>query len=267
MKVLIPMAGAGSRFTSAGYSDHKPVIPVSSRRDLEIMPMVIAAVADLPVDIDAPGTELMFIVRDFHVTDGVTRLLSARFPNCQFTVLDALTEGQASTCLAARSFIQGQEPLLIAACDNGMEMSRSDFEAKAKSADALVLTFRGNEAVLANPKAYGWLRTEGDAVLAVSIKQPISDRPMDDHAVVGTFWFRHGDDFLRYADTMIAANDRINNEFYVDQIFKYLVADGRSVRVAEISRYICWGTPQEYENYESTLRYWQDFVTREPWAQ
>jgi hypothetical protein len=35
MNILIPMAGAGSRFVKEGYAKHKPVIPVTDRRSGE----------------------------------------------------------------------------------------------------------------------------------------------------------------------------------------------------------------------------------------
>ena len=264
MNVLIPMAGAGARFTEAGYTAHKPVIPVSSRWRNARVPMVVAAIEDLPVD--ARTEALTLIVRDFHMRDGVDAGLRTHYPQARFVVVDRLTEGQASTCLLARDLIANDTPLLIAACDNGMDLDPARFAEAAKQADALVFTFRDNEAVLARPQAYGWMRTEGDCVTGTSIKVPISRTPMRDHAVVGTFWFRRGRDFVAAAEAMIAANDRINGEFYVDQVFHHMLAAGLDVRVFEIDRYVCWGTPADYEAYEASLSYWTAFAEAEVWT-
>lgn len=228
--------------------------------------MVVAAVEDLPVSCACTDAQLIFILRDFHLDDGVDAVLKNRFPNARFISVDALTEGQASTCLLARELINNDEPLLIAACDNGMDVSRENFELQAQTADALIFTFRNNETVLLNPKSYGWIKVQNDKVTGVSIKKPISDTPTNDHAVVGTFWFRRGRDFVKAAEDMISTNDRINNEFYVDQVFKYMLDAKADVRVTEISRYICWGTPADYEAHEKTMNYWTEFVRREPWA-
>ena len=62
---------------------------------------------------------------------------------------------------------------------------------------------------------------------------------------------------------MIAANDRINGEFYVDQVFKHMLSAGLKVVVFEIDRYICWGTPEDYEIYEDTISYWKAFLDGE----
>lgn len=265
MNILIPVAGAGSRFTEKGYSVHKPVLPLTSRHSHDIVPLVVEAVRDLPVDFQSDDTNLLFIMRDFHIADGVNTELLTYFPRAKFIVIDELTEGQASTCLLARTHFDTDKPMMIAACDNGMDLSRSAFEAQTKNASALVFTFRGNYAVVQKPEAYGWVRTDGTVVTGVSIKQPISISPLADHAVVGTFWFQRGRDFFTAADQMIAANDRINGEFYVDQVFEYLVNSDQEVRVIEVDRYLCWGTPEDYEAYEATLAYWTKFVSKENW--
>ena len=87
---------------------------------------------------------------------------------------------------------------------------------------------------------------------------------MEDHAVVASFWFKHGSDFVRCAKEMIKQNDRINNEFYVDQVLKYCLLSNLDVQIFEIERYLGWGTPVDYENYENTIHYWKSFVEKEP---
>jgi hypothetical protein len=62
---------------------------------------------------------------------------------------------------------------------------------------------------------------------------------------------------------MIAANDRVNNEFYVDQVINYVVKAGGKTKVFEVEKYLCWGTPADYESYEKTLEYWKGFLLKE----
>ena len=31
-------------------------------------------------------------------------------------------------------------------------------------------------------------------------------------------------------------------------------------------KYICWGTPLDYENYEKTVGYWKEFIRKEDWV-
>ena len=86
---------------------------------------------------------------------------------------------------------------------------------------------------------------------------------MEDHAIVATFWFKHGSDFVKAAEKMIAENDRVNNEFYVDQVMKHCLDLGLDTRVFEIDRYIGWGTPKDYEEYQQTIQYWKEYTHSE----
>lgn len=263
MNILIPMAGEGKRFADKGYKISKPAIPTIDRRTGEEKPMVACAVNDLP-DVAPQGENVIFIDRDFHKRDGVEEVILGEFPKARFITIDHLTEGQACTCLLAENYINNEEELLIAGCDNGMVYDSQKFEEAKKDCDCLVFTYRHNEAVLANPNAYGWMIVdEKENITGLSIKKAISDNPVNDHAVVATFWFRQGSIFVNATHRMIQANDRINGEFYVDEVIKHVLDMGLCAKVFEIDRYIGWGTPKDFEEYTNTIRYWQKFVKDE----
>lgn len=263
MNIIIPMAGEGKRFSDEGYKVPKPAIPMVDRRTGRELPMVACAVLDLP-GVEEEGANVTFIERDFHRRNGVENAVKAVFPKAKFLAIDYLTEGQACTCLLAGEWIDNGEELLIAGCDNGMVMDMRTFEDAKRDADCLVFTYRHNEAVLANPNAYGWMIADGDGTITgVSVKKAISNAPMEDHAVVATFWFREGGIFVRAARKMIAEDDRVNGEFYVDEAVRHVIDLGYHAKVFEISRYLCWGTPKDYEDYMGTVRYWERFVRDE----
>lgn len=263
MNILIPMAGEGSRFAREGYAISKPLIPTYDKRSGNALPMVVCAVLDLP-GVAKDGSNVIFVDRAFHKAGGAEAEIGKYFPRARFLTVDSLTEGQASTCLLAKDFIDNDDELLIAGCDNGMEFDGEKFNALRKTADVLVFTYRHNPAVLKNPDAYGWMIADsGDNVVGTSIKKAISDNPMNDHAVVATFWFRRGKIFVEAAEKMIAENDRINNEFYVDQAIRHVLELGGKAKVFEIERYIGWGVPADYELYQRSFEYWRGFYERE----
>ncbi|EKD79357.1 MAG: Nucleotidyl transferase [uncultured bacterium] len=253
MTILIPLAGAGSRFAQAGYTDPKPLIPVDGQ------PMIIRATADLP-----SGNQWVFICRAEHLAYYPLRqTLEQAYPGCQIIPIDYLTEGQASTCLLAKDYINNEQALLIGACDNGITYHQARWQQLMddSTVDALIFTFRNNVTVERNPKAYGWVEVNPDqTVKHVSVKMPISKDPIHDHAVVGAFWFRQGKMFVQAAEEMIKKNTRINNEFYVDECMNNAVQLGVRVKVFEIDKYICWGTPNDLLTYN----YWQEYFQATP---
>jgi len=262
MNILIPLAGAGRRFSEAGYTVSKPAIPTYDKRTGKKIPMVVCATKDLPGAED--GATIIYVDRDFHKTNGTEDKIRDFFPKAHFITVDHLTEGQACTCLLAEDLINNEEELLIAGCDNGMELDVRKYNELKNKADVLVFTFRHNEAVMANPNAMGWMIVDDDEnIVGTSIKKAISETPMEDHAVVATFWFKRGSIFVEAAKKMIAENDRINKEFYVDQVIKHAMELGYKAKVFEIDRYIGWGTPEDFELYQNTFEYWNGFYERE----
>lgn len=259
-RILIPMAGAGQRFADAGYTVHKPAIMTVDRTTGQEKPMVVCATKDLP-GVAADGSNVIYVDRNFHQTDGVEDAIRAWYPQASFITVDHLTEGQACTCMLAEPYLDPEQPLLIAGCDNGMDIDRDAFDALTKECDCIVFTYRHNEAVLANPNVYGWMIADADGnITGTSIKKAISDRPMEDPAVVATFWFRRAAVFIEATKKMIAENDRINGEFYVDQTVKHVLDLGYRAKIFDIDRYVGWGTPADYEGYQKTWNYFKAFL-------
>lgn len=262
-KILIPMAGAGRRFADAGYRVHKPAIPTTDRYDGTEKPMVVCATEDLP-GVAADGSNVIYVDRTFHREDGVEDAIRAYYEKAQFITIDRLTEGQACTCMLAKDYLDPEEELLIAGCDNGMDIDRAAFEETKQTCDCIVFTYRHNESVLQNPNAYGWMLTdEAGNITGTSIKKAISDTPMEDPAVVATFWFRKAKVFFDATEKMIRENDRINGEFYVDQTVKHVLDLGYRAKIFDIDRYVGWGTPADYEGYQNTYTYFMAFLMRE----
>lgn len=262
-KILIPMAGAGQRFADEGYTVHKPAIMTIDRFRGEENPMVVCATRDLP-GVTEDGSNVIYVDRTFHKVDGVEDIIREYYPKAKFITVDHLTEGQACTCMLAEEYLDSEEPLLIAGCDNGMDIDRDAFTQLTKNCDCIVFTYRHNEAVLANPNAYGWMIADREGnITGTSIKKAISDTPMEDPAVVATFWFRKAKVFLEATKKMIEENDRINSEFYVDQTVKHVLDLGYKAKIFDIDRYVGWGTPADYEGYQKTYTYFKEFLKAE----
>lgn len=245
---LIPMAGHGKRYRDQGYAQPKPLVPVDD------VPMVVKAVQDLP-----ETNHYVFVVLQEHIEQyNLAANLKNNFPNAEVVAISEVTEGQADTCLRAAEFIT-QDSLLISACDNGILYDRSKLQELQNQFDCLVFTFRGNVTVCPKPEQYGWVKTkDGLQVQGTSVKKPVSSNPIEDYAIVGTFWFKEGNIFLQAAQKMMQENRRINNEFYVDECINDLVELGYKVGNFEVEKYICWGTPDDLDTYN----YWKNFFTQ-----
>lgn len=247
MVKIIPMAGAGQRFVDAGYTTPKPLLPITRK------PMVIAAADSLP-----KSTKTVFICQQKHIEKYNLKDILLSYGEV-FSV-DGITEGQACTCMIASQVIDPLEEIVIGASDNGLIYDEKLFQTLRQDTDVLVFGFSGNPTVLQKPEAYGWIRIDKEQnVLGVSSKKPISDTPINDWAVVGAFYFKRNQDFIRSVDQMISNNTRINNEFYVDECINNAIVAGLKVKLMPVKHYICWGTPNDYKTY----LYWQQYYQQE----
>ena len=125
--------------------------------------------------------------------------------------------------------------------------------------DAIIWTFRNNPNVTRHPEHWGWVAVDKkNTVKKVSVKIPLSNTPLRDHAIVGSFSFKKASYFFEQAKKMIKDNRRINNEFYNDECMNVLVENKLRVKVFEIDTYIGWGTPSDLKTYE----YWSAYFKK-----
>ena len=231
MKVLIPMAGAGSRFAAAGYTFPKPLIEVNNK------PMIQTVVENLNVD-----AEFVFVVQKEHYDKyHLKALLELIAPGCKIVQTDGMTEGAACTALLAKEFIDNDEPLLFANSDQFLEWDSNEFlySMMADEVDGGMVTFTAT-----HPKwSFAKLGDDG-FVSEVAEKKPISNI-----ATTGIYYWSKGSDFVKYAEQMINKDLRVNNEFYVCPVFNEAIADKKKIRVFPINKMWGLGTPEDLKTY------------------
>jgi beta-phosphoglucomutase-like phosphatase (HAD superfamily)/dTDP-glucose pyrophosphorylase len=227
MNVLIPMAGAGSRFATAGYTFPKPLIEVNGK------PMIQVVIENLNIE-----ANYTFVVRKEHYEKySLQYLLTLIAPGCNIVQVDELTEGSACTTLLAKQYIDNDSPLLLANSDQFMEWNSNEclYAFNADGIDAGILTFKAT-----HPKwSYAKIGEDG-FVSEVAEKKPISD-----NATVGVYYWKKGSDYVKYAEQMIEKNIRTNNEFYICPVFNEAIGDDKKIRVKEIERMWGIGTPED----------------------
>ena len=262
MIILIPMGGRGTRFADAGYTTNKACILTTDLHTGEKLPMVVCAMKDVP-EINNPKSQIICVDRDFHETNGTEGVIKSFFPQATF-IHDHVMLDQAFGCFLAREFLQSDEELFIGACDNGIAYDQGTFDQLRKEFDVLMISHTNDDNIAQNPNAHSWarLKPNGKELEAISLKQTVSDTPMNDHATTGMFWFKKASDFLTHLEDMIWKKDTLDGKYYVDKVLQYCIDAGLKVGYFDV-KYICWGTPVDYENYEKTIAYWKEFVRQE----
>ena len=231
MNVLIPMAGAGSRFSAAGYTFPKPLIDVNGK------PMIQMVVENLNID-----ANFVFVVQKEHREKyNLDTLLNLIAPNCKVVEVDELTDGAACTALLAKDYIDSDAPLFFANSDQFVEWDSNEFFYKMNETDADggIVTFKAT-----HPK-WSFAKIDDNGIVTeVAEKNPISDL-----ATVGFYYWKHGSDFVKYAEQMITNNVRVNGEFYVCPVFNQAIAGNKVIRTFDVPKMWGTGTPEDLKYY------------------
>ena len=231
LNVLIPMAGAGSRFQKAGYTFPKPLIDVRNK------PMIQVVVENLNIK-----ANFIYIVQKSHrKIYNLDTLLNLITPNCKVIEVDGITEGAACTALLAKEYINNDNPLFFANSDQFVEWDSNEFMYKMNetNCDGGIVTFKAT-----HPKwSFARINDHG-LVTEVAEKNPISNI-----ATVGFYWWKQGSDFIKYAEEMIDKNIRVNNEFYVCPVFNQAIKDGKEIRTFNIDKMWGIGTPEDLRHF------------------
>ena len=234
---IIPMAGEGKRFKDVGYIEPKPLLKVNNT------PMFILAARSLP-----KADNYIFICNKNHELNyKVSEYIKDNFQKFELIMVDNLTDGQARTCMLANDLLSQDDIISIGPCDSYFEYDKVNYQKILEKTDAVVWSFK-SKLTLENPKMFGWIKiNKAKKVSEIKCKQPISQNPENDNAVVGAFTFKNKNVFIQSIESMIKKNRRINNEFYLDVAIDEAIKLGYDVGIVQTKKFKSFGTPSEYE--------------------
>lgn len=218
LNIVIPMAGAGSRFAKAGYTDPKPLIKVHDTTMIEVV------VRNLRPHIPH---QFIFIVQAAHAQAyDLRNILPAISGGGHLIEIDGLTDGAACTVLKAQSLINNDQPLMIANSDQYIDCDINAYleSMDSSSLDGIIMTMTA-----ADPK---WSFVELDSSRMVT--RVVEKEVISTEATVGIYNFRHGADFVKAAKDMIQRDARVNGEFYVAPAYNSLICEGQKIGIHNI---------------------------------
>ena len=233
LNIIIPMAGAGSRFEKAGYTFPKPLIDVRGK------PMIQLVVESMNIQ-----ANFIYIVQKSHRQKyNLDTLLNLITPNCKIVEVDGLTEGAACTVLLAKDLINDDNQLITMNSDQYIDWDSTEFmyQMNEKGYDGSIMCFEAT-----HPKWSFAKTNEVGMITEVAEKNPISNQ-----ATAGIYYWKRGSDFVKYAEQMIEKNIRVSNEFYVCPVYNEAIADNKKIYNYQILSKNMWGigTPEDLKYY------------------
>lgn len=227
------MAGLGSRFPKDQFMLPKPLIDVNG------LPMIVRAIESLGMPKYA---QWHFIIRKDEFTDAVKKIVRSVVKDPRFSEVDKTTEGPACSVLLFEQYIDNDDELITANCDQIMEWNSDLFFHNVRLYDGAVVTYYSDT----DKNSYVKLDRLGRAVQFAE-KEVISNISLN-----GIHYWKRGQDFVKSAKDMIAADDRApNGEFYIAPTYNYMIQQGKQVGIYHIpnEQHHAVGVPIDLERF------------------
>lgn len=229
MKIIVPMAGRGSRLRPHTLTIPKPLIPVAGK------PIVHRLVSDIVKVLDQPIEEIAFILGNpaffgEDVVESLKKLAQELGAKASiYRQLDPKGTGHAIMCAAPS--LSG--PAVIAYADT---LIRAAFELD-KQADAVIWTKKVD-----NPEAYGVVNLNQNQEIIELVEKP--SEFVSDQAVIGVYYFKEVAQ-LKNELQYVLDNQIINgDEYQINDGIKRMMASGKVFKTGTVNEWMDCGNKE-----------------------
>ena len=235
MKVVIPMAGAGSRFAKQGNLTPKPLITVQGKTLIE------HAVSSFDVD-----AQFVFVTRKFddptHNTQ-LSNILSKLRPEHKEIQLSQMSQGASDSVLAAECLINNNEPLVIYNCDQIFNWDPKEFLmwVKQHDCDGAIVLYKSQDS-----------KNSFAQIVDHKVVKVVEKNPVSEHALVGFHYWKRGSDFVSSAHKLKEQFRTSGRpECYVSETYNFLIEQGAHIAPYHVAPhvYVPLGTPEDVATY------------------
>ena len=223
MKVIIPLAGFGTRLRPHTFSKPKPLMNVAGT---PVLGHVLEMFRDVEVE------EFIFITG--YMGEHIEAFISREYPDIKARFLEQKElNGQSPAVLLARDFVSG--PLLIGFADTIVETDLTRLHAEACNAIAWVKQVR-------DPSRFGVAVRGEDGYVNRIIEKP--DSMSNNLAVVGFYFLQDGARLMDAIEKQIAGHVQTKGEYYLADAMQILLDEGMQMRVQEVDIWEDCGKPE-----------------------
>lgn len=226
MKIIVPMAGRGSRLRPHTLTVPKPLVPVAGTPIVEQLVNDIAAVVKQPIE------EVAYVLGDpaffgDEVVDHLTQVAQQLGAKASiYRQTDPLGTGHAIMCAAPS--LEG--PAVVAYADT---LIRADFEIDPQ-ADAQIWVKQVD-----NPQAYGVVQLDQSGAIVELVEKPASF--VSDLAVIGIYYFKQIADLKQALQQVLDQQLTHGGEYQINDGIKGMMAQGQRFVPGEVQAWMDCG--------------------------
>jgi len=224
MKIVIPMAGYGTRLRPHTWSKPKPLVTVAGK---PVLGHVLDTFATLP-RID----EVVFVVG--YLGDMVQAYVSQAYPHLTARYVEQHEMlGQSHAIWLAREGLHG--PMLMVFVDTLIEVDLSTMSSEKAEAVAWVKETD-------DPRRFGVAEVGPDGWVRRLVEKP--QDLSNNLAVVGFYYFQEADRLLAAIEEQMARKEHLGNEYYLADAINIMLAGKMKMRAQQVEVWQDCGKPE-----------------------
>lgn len=223
MKVIIPLAGFGTRLRPHTYTKPKPLINVAGKA---VLGHILDKFAGLDVE--------EFIIVHGHLGEQIQHYLATQYPQyrARFVEQKELI-GQADAILRCRPFVDG--PVLIVFVDTLFEADLSGLA--REKADAVIYVKE-----VQDPRRFGVAVVGAEGWITRFVEKPES---MDNRlAVIGMYYLKDSDALMCACQELMERDIQTKGEYFLADAFNLMVEQGQKFRTETVEVWEDCGKPE-----------------------
>ena len=226
MKIIVPMAGRGSRLRPHTLVTPKPLVPVGGKPIVHRLVEDIAAVCTDKID------EIAFVIGDFGPEVEKELIAVAEKLGAKGSIhyqLEPLGTGHAVLC--AKEKLEG--PVVVAFADT---LFKADF--KINPNDDGILWVKQIE----DPSAFGVIKMNDNREIIDFVEKPQTF--VSDLAMIGIYYFKDGAKLRTELEYLIANNIMNSNEYQLPDALRRLTNAGYKFKPGEVTEWLDCGNKE-----------------------
>ena len=226
LKIVIPMAGWGTRMRPHTWSKPKPLVSVAGKTSLE---HVMDMFKTLP---DPENVEYIFILGPYLGETQVPSFIKENYPQLKaYYVVQHEMKGQSHALALSREFLRG--PMIVCFSDTLMETDFSFLGKEESDGVAWVMP-------VPDPRRFGVAEVNNEGWVTRFIEKPQS---LDNNlVVVGCYYFKSSEKLLAAIDEQMERGIMLKGEYFLTDTITVMIEHGAKVRTNEISTWLDTGT-------------------------
>jgi len=225
-KIVIPMAGWGTRMRPHTYSKPKPLVSVAGKTSLEHL---LDMFKTMP---NPDNIEYVFIVGPYLGETQIPECIKIKYPEIKaHYVVQHEMKGQSHALWLAREYLHG--PMQMVFSDTLIETDFSFLADETSDSVAWVMP-------VPDPRRFGVAELGEDGYVKRFIEKP---QTMENNLVIaGCYYFKEGRDLVAAVEEQMTRNMTLKNEFFLADAMSIMIERGTKIRVHEISTWLDTGT-------------------------